>query len=65
MDQKTIAKAKIKTDHAELIQEPPLHAFFDSNTRELELKNLHQAIQNLDLEIGFLQKVNRLIAIRI
>ena len=56
MDQK-IAKAPIKTDHAELIQEPPMHAFFDSNTRELDLKNLNQAIQNLDLGMDFLQKL--------
>ena len=57
MDQKTIAKAQIKTDHIELIQEAPIQAFFDSNTRELDLKNLNQAIQNLDLGMDFLQKV--------
>ena len=57
MDQKTIAKSQIKTDHVELIQEPPIQAFFDSNTRELDLKNLNQAIQNLDLGMDFLQKV--------
>ena len=58
MDQKTIAKAQIKTDHIELIQEAPIQAFFDSNTRELDLKNLNQAIQNLDLGMDFLQKVD-------
>ena len=58
MDQKTIAKSQIKTDHVELIQEPPIQAFFDSNTRELDLKNLNQAIQNLDLGMDFLQKVD-------
>ena len=57
MDQKTIAKAQIKTDHLELIQEAPIQAFLDSNTRELDLKNLNQAIQNLDLGMDFLQKV--------
>ena len=57
MDQKTIAKSQIKTDHVEQIQEPPIQAFFDSNTRELDLKNLNQAIQNLDLGMDFLQKV--------
>jgi len=57
MDQKTIAKLQIKTDRVELIQEPPIQAFFDSNTRELDLKNLNQAIQNLDLGMDFLQKV--------
>ena len=57
MDQKTIAKSQIKTDHVELIQEVPVQAFFDSNTRELDLKNLNQAIQNLDLGMDFLQKV--------
>ena len=58
MDQKTIAKAQIKTDHLELIQEAPIQAFLDSNTRELDLKNLNQAIQNLDLGMDFLQKVD-------
>jgi len=57
MDQKTIAKAQIKTDHVELIQEAPIQVFFDSSTRELDLKNLNQAIQNLDLGMDFLQKL--------
>ena len=57
MDQKTIAKSQIKTDHVEQIQELPIQAFFDSNTRELDLKNLNQAIQNLDLGMDFLRKV--------
>jgi hypothetical protein len=57
MDQKTIAKVQIKTDRVELIQEAPLQAFFDSRAREVDLKSLNQAIQNLDLGMDFLQKV--------
>tara|TARA_B100000686_G_C16617217_1_gene877164 strand:+ start:238 stop:705 length:468 start_codon:yes stop_codon:yes gene_type:complete len=58
MDQKAIAKAPIKTDRIELIQENPDRAFFESGTREVDLKSLNQAIHNLDLGIDFLQKVD-------
>ena len=58
MDQKTIAKENIKTDHAELIQETPGQAFFEFRTKEVDLKSLNEAIQNLDLGMDFLQKVD-------
>ena len=59
MDQKTIAKETIKTDHAELIQETPGQAFFEFRTKEeVDLKSLNQAIQELDLGMDFLQKVD-------
>ena len=59
MDQKTIAKETIKTDHAELIQETPGQAFFEFRTKEeVDLKSLNEAIQNLDLGMDFLQKVD-------
>ena len=58
MDQKTIAKETIKTDHAELIQKTPNQAFCESRTKEVDLKSLNQAIQNLDLGMDFLQKVD-------
>ena len=58
MDQKAIAKAPIKTDRIELIQENPDRAFFESGTRGVDLKSLNQAIQELDLGMDFLQKVD-------
>ena len=58
MDQKTIAKETIKTDHAELIQETLGQAFFEFRTKEVDLKSLNEAIQSLDLGMDFLQKVD-------
>ena len=58
MEQKTIAKVPIKTDHVELIQKTPDQAFCESRTKEVDLKSLNQAIQELDLGMDFLQKVD-------
>ena len=58
MEQKTIAKVPIKTDHVELIQKTPDQAFCESRTKEVDLKSLNQAIQDLDLGMDFLQKVD-------
>ena len=58
MEQKTIAKAPIKTEHVELIQKTPDQAFCESRTKEVDLKSLNQAIQELDLGMDFLQKVD-------
>ena len=57
MEQKTIAKVPIKTEHVELIQKTPDQAFCESRTKEVDLKSLNQAIQELDLGMDFLQKV--------
>ena len=58
MEQKTIAKVPIKTEHVELIQKTPDPAFSESRTKEVDLKSLNQAIQELDLGMDFLQKVD-------
>ena len=58
MEQKTIAKAPIKTEHIELTQKTPDKAFCESRTKEVDLKSLNQAIQELDLGMDFLQKVD-------
>ena len=58
MEQKTIAKVPIKTDHVELIQKTPDQALCESRTKEVDLKSLNQAIQELDLGMDFLQKVD-------
>ena len=58
MDQKIIAKLPIKTDRVKLSQETPDQIFFEPETKEVDLKSLNQAIQNLDLGIDFLQKVD-------
>ena len=58
MEQKTIAKVPIKTDHVELIQKTPDQAFCESRTKAVDLKSLNQAIQDLDLGIDFLQKLD-------
>ena len=58
MDEKTIAKVPIKTDRVKLSQETPDQIFFEPETKEVDLKSLNQAIQNLDLGIDFLQKVD-------
>ena len=58
MDQKTIAKAPIKTEHIELIQKTPDQTFCESRTKEVDLKSLNQAIQELDLGMDFLKKVD-------
>ena len=58
MEQKTIAKVPIKTEHVELIQKTPDQAFCESRTKEVDLKSLNQAIQELDLGMDFLQKVD-------
>ena len=58
MEQKTIAKVPIKTDHVELIQKTPNQGFWESRAKEVDLKSLNQAIQNLDLGMDFLQKVD-------
>ena len=57
MDQKAIAKVQI-TDPAELIQETLGQNLLESRGREIDLKSLGQAIQNLDLGMDFLQKVD-------
>ena len=61
MGQKTIAKLPIKTDRVEFIQETKDQAFFEPRTKELDLKRLNQSIQNLDLGMDFLQKVESLL----
>ena len=58
MEQKTIAKAPIKTEQIELTQKTPDKAFCESRTKEVDLKSLNQAIQELDLGMDFLQKVD-------
>ena len=58
MEQKTIVKVPIKTDHVELIQKTPNQGFCESRAKEVDLKSLNQAIQNLDLGMDFLQKVD-------
>ena len=58
MEQKTIAKAPIKTEQIELTQKTPDQAFCESRTKEVDLKSLNQAIQELDLGMDFLQKVD-------
>ena len=58
MEQKTIAKAPIKTEHIELTQKTTDKAFCESRTKEVDLKSLNQAIQELDLGMDFLQKVD-------
>ena len=58
MEQKIIAKVPIKTEHLELIQKTPDQAFCESRTKEVDLKSLNQAIQELDLGMDFLQKVD-------
>ena len=57
MDQKAIAKVQI-TDPAELIQETLGQNLLESRGREIDLKSLGQAIQNLDLGMDFLQKID-------
>ena len=58
MEQKIIAKVPIKTEHLELIQKTPDQAFSESRTKEVDLESLDQAIQELDLGMDFLQKVD-------
>ena len=58
MEQKTITKAPIKTEHIELTQKTTDQDFCESRTKEVDLKSLNQAIQELDLGMDFLQKVD-------